>query len=569
MKYCEISKLSASGRAGKWWGDLEKKKGQKWQTMKHNGVLFPPAYEPLPSSVKILHKGKPLKLDAKNTNNVFNVTAEEGAVFFAMKMEQDDRLSAKNPKRHKSVDDKKFTENFWKDWKVILGKDSPIKSLSEVDFKPIQKYIATRSEEKKSNRKTLTKEEKAEEKKEKERLKDLYGYAIVDGVKIALGSYVIQPPGLYMGHGNHPLRGRIKKRTSPSDVTLNVSKDSVPKCKNHGKDCTWGNIVENKDVTWIASWRHPITDEVNYVWLKREESHWVCADDMVKFDKARNLAKNIDKVRSGYTKNLTSSSSRKRQLATAVYLLDKLAIRPGMDKDESKESDTLGLTTLKCENVKFGSDSQITVDFTGKSSIRFVKTFKVEPEVYSNLKNSCKKPSSQLFPDVDANTLNEYLKGFLPDLTAKVFRTYKASSILEKELNSEIPDVDVPTHEKKIVYDRVAIEVAKALNHKKMGGSDERVQKLKEKLVELKAKKKDAKTDKQKASVDKSILLAQAKLEEAEENIATSTSKVNYLDPRITVAWAKKAQLPIEKLYNKTQLQKFIWAMDSPSDWKF
>ncbi len=89
------------------------------------------------------------------------------------------------------------------------------------------------------------------------------------------------------------------------------------------------------------------------------------------------------------------------------------------------------------------------------------------------------------------------------------------------------------------------------------------------KIVLVKKKKKNAKTAKQKASAQRSIDLNEAKLEEAELNISTNTSKVNYLDPRITVSWAKKGQVPIEKLYNKTQLQKFIWAMETPVDWKF
>jgi DNA topoisomerase-1 len=566
MKYCDIQKLSATTRADKWWEKMEKKEGSKWDTLKHNGVLFPPPYEPLPSRIKILHKGEPLSLDSKSTKNPFNITAEEAAVFFAMKMEQDDRLADKSSHRKKSIDDKKFTDNFWKDWKKILGSSHPIKSFKDVDFTPIQKFIAKRSEEKKSTKKS--KEEKDDEKKKKEDLRDLYGYAIVDEVKIPLGNYMVQPPGLYIGHGTHPLRGKIKKRIEPQDITLNISKTNIPKCIINGIPCKWGDIIQNHDVTWIASWRHPITEEMNYVWLKREASEWVCASDIQKFDKARNLAKNIEKVRRKYTEDLSSKNKQTRQLATAVYLLDVLAIRPGTEKDESKEAGTLGLTTLKCSNIKFGSDNKITVDFIGKSSIQFNKKFKVSETVYKNLESLCEK-GTELFPDVNATTLNEYLKTLLPDLTAKVFRTYKASSILEKELDKNIPKESDPVHEKKLAYDRVNIEVAKALNHKKMGGSDTRVEKLKEKITELKEKKSKSKTPKQKQTVQKSIDINTAKLEEAQFNISTSTSKVNYLDPRIVVAWCKKGDVPIEKIYNKTQLTKFVWAMETPLQWKF
>jgi len=569
-KYCDIKKLVADTKAGRWWEKTDHKKGRKWKTMWHNGVLFPEPYEPLPGNVRVLYNGKPIKLDAKNTSNPFNVTAEEAAVFFAMKLEQDNRLKEKRADKKGVMDDAVFKKNFLRDWNKILGPDHKITSLEKVDFKPLTKYIVARSEQKKLAKKAMLKAEKGQEKIQKEAVKDLYGYAVVDGVLIPLGNYMIQPPGVYLGHGKHPLRGNIKKRMKPSDITLNVSLNRVPQCISHGKKCKWGDIVEDKDSTWIASWKHPITDEKSYVWLKREESHWVCMDDMLKFDKARKLDKNIDSIRRQYKKDLSSSTPTTRQLATAVYLLDELAIRPGTDKDESKEAGTLGLTTLKCGNITFKSGKSITINFTGKSSIKFIRTVVINSKAYDNMKTLCgSSRTKSLFPQVNANSLNAYLKTLLDGLTSKNFRTWKASSIFQKELASHIPNPQDETYQKKMVYDNVNIEVAKALNHKRMADNDERVKKLELKIQELEKKKKSAKTPAAKARVQKSITLARGKLEEAKHNISTSTSKVNYLDPRITVAWAKAAEMPIEKLYNKTQLQKFIWALETPKTWRF
>lgn len=571
IQYCDIKKLKANAKADKWWESAVKKKsGDKWKTLVHNGILFPPPYEPLPSNIKIKHKGVPISLDAKNLKNPFNVSAEEAAVFFAIELEKDARLSETKSSRVRIVDEK-FKENFWKNWKLILGSNSPIKSINDVDFSPIQKYIVDRSEKKKQAQKARTKEEKAEEKEKKEELKSIYGYAIVDGVLIPIGNYVVQPPGLYLGHGAHPLRGNIKKRLAPSDITLNVSKTNVPRCIINKEPCKWGDVVEKHDVTWIATWKHPITNEPSYVNLSRTESVFVCANDMEKFEKARKLAKNINKVREKYTKDLNSENDTTRQLATVVYLLDVLAIRPGGEKDEDKEADTQGLTTLTCDTITFDVDNNITINFIGKSSIKFEKTFKVSSVVYNNLKKLCrnKGKSHKIFPDADASALNEYLKTLLPDLTAKVFRTYKASSILQGMLNENKVDPYDLTHEKKLVYDRVNIEVAKALNHKKMGGSDARLIKLKEKIAEYREKRKNATTDKQKATAQKNIDATKVKLEEAEQNISTGTSKGNYLDPRIAVAWCKMNEMPIEKIYNKTNLKKFIWALETPSDWQF
>ena len=50
--------------------------------------------------------------------------------------------------------------------------------------------------------------------------------------------------------------------------------------------------------------------------------------------------------------------------------------------------------------------------------------------------------------------------------------------------------------------------------------------------------------------------------QEENKEIALGTSKLNYLDPRISVAWCKKWAVPVEKIYNKSQREKFAWAID-------
>lgn len=569
MKYREIEKLTADVRQEKWWENNdkeEKKDGLKWHTLRHNGVLFPPEYKRLPKDIKVLYKKKPVKLDAKNTDNKFNISEEEAMFMFANKLEQDQRLSEKNKKRVSIYDDEVFLENFWKDWKKILGKDHVIQDLERVDFQPVIDYIAKTKEEKKKNKKS--KEEKEEEKEQKQAVKDLYGYAVVDGTLMPVGKYVIEPPGIFAGHAKSPIRGRIKGRLAPSDITLNISKEYVPKCQNNGEPCKWGNIVEDRTVTWLASWKDPLTEAVKYVTLSRAESMWVFENDMVKFDKARKLTKNIESVREKYTNDLDSSDILKKQFAVATYLLDKLAIRPGTEKDEKKEADTLGLTTLKCDNVSFLGSNSIEINFFGKSSIEFKKTFDVDERIYKYLKKVC-KDGKKLFPDITANSLNEYLKTLMTGLTSKVFRTWKASTTLEKQLNKTNPDENTEPHEKRLMYDRANIKVAKALNHKKLGDNDAKIEKLKAKANELEDKYLMASTDAQQKRLQKSLDLAKAKLEEAELNIATSTSKDNYMDPRITVAWCKKHDVQIEKIFNKTQLKKFVWSMETESDWKF
>ena len=41
------------------------------------------------------------------------------------------------------------------------------------------------------------------------------------------------------------------------------------------------------------------------------------------------------------------------------------------------------------------------------------------------------------------------------------------------------------------------------------------------------------------------------------------------MDPRISVAWCKRCEVPIDKVFAKTLRDKFNWAMAVPPDWKF
>ena len=53
------------------------------------------------------------------------------------------------------------------------------------------------------------------------------------------------------------------------------------------------------------------------------------------------------------------------------------------------------------------------------------------------------------------------------------------------------------------------------------------------------------------------------------KDVALGTSKINYMDPRISVAWCKRCEVPIDKIFARTLRDKFNWAMAVPPDWKF
>ncbi|CAH1769360.1 7866_t:CDS:1, partial [Entrophospora sp. SA101] len=53
---------------------------------------------------------------------------------------------------------------------------------------------------------------------------------------------------------------------------------------------------------------------------------------------------------------------------------------------------------------------------------------------------------------------------------------------------------------------------------------------------------------------------------EDNKTMALDTSKINYLGPCISVAWCKKYDVPIAKVFNKSLCEKFQWALDVDAD---
>lgn len=72
--------------------------------------------------------------------------------------------------------------------------------------------------------------------------------------------------------------------------------------------------------------------------------------DIKKFEKARELKQRIGEIRENYTKLMKSVSMKERQLGTATYVIDVLAIRAGNEKGDDK-ADTVGCCSLRKEHI--------------------------------------------------------------------------------------------------------------------------------------------------------------------------------------------------------------------------
>lgn len=536
----------------------------RWKKLEHAGPLFPEEYTPLPGNINILYDGRSIHLNATDKENSFNMSAEECAYLYAELKERDARLSITSRSKRKETIDALFNTNFWNDWSIVLQKHHPeITDFSKIDFSQMIDYITMTKTEKAEERGMLLPSEKKQIKEEKEQIKEDYGIAIIDDKKMKIGNFRVQPPGLFIGHDSK-LRGKIKKRMKRSEIIVNgtnvVGDDWLAK--------------ENKPtVTYLAKYKNPVTNSFVYIFLDRNTSPYVETTDMEKFEKARSLKDNIQNVVNQYTIDLQSNNIRRQQLGVAVFLLDKIAIRPGTEKDEEVDNNTVGLTTLRVNNIKLLENDRIKINFFGKSSIEFNKTYKfpafVYKLIYTFLQN--KNENDLVFDTINAVVLNDYLKSIVPGVTAKVFRTWKASSILQDKLDETKIDINDSDKNKLIAFQKANIQTALALNHKKLNQDNEQaILELKQKIEKEKMTLANpSSTEKQKQNSSQKIEEYNVKLIEKNENISVITSKVNYIDPRIVISWAKRVEFPIEKIYNGTQLLKFRWSVETKSTWKF
>lgn len=520
-----------------------KRNSIKWTTLSHNGVYFPPEYEK--HNIPVVYNGKDIYLDVK---------AEEYATLYAKYIETE------------YINNKIFNKNFWSDWKKILGSDHVIQSLENCDFRKIYKYILERKELNKN--KTVDVEK--------------YKIAIIDGKEQPVGNFRIEPPGIFLGRGCNPLIGKVKRRIYPEDITINISKDSkIPITLDGHK---WGNIIHDNNVEWLASWTDTITNKIKYVWLAAH-SELKGKSDEEKFDLAKKLKTKIDDIRKKNNDNMKNGTIHEKQIATAVYLIDKLALRVGNEKDLETEADTVGVTSLRVEHIKLLDNNTLYFDFLGKDSIRYTNKTEIDSLPYNNISKfiNGKNKNDQLFDLVNSNDINKYLNNFMKGLTAKCIRTMASSSLFQEELDKlNIDNLKKMSQKDKInyvlnAYNNANAKVAMLCNHQKSIGKsfDTQINKIRTKIKLLKQKLKDEMQTKNRSDkikkIKKDIKLLKSKkdLKNQIKNISLGTSKNSYLDPRITVAFMKKHNLPIEKVFSTTLRNKFAWSFSVDENYRF
>ena len=136
-------------------------------------------------------------------------------------------------------------------------------------------------------------------------------------------------------------------------------------------------------------------------------------------------------------------------------------------------------------------------------------------------------------------------------------------------------------------FNKANVKVALLCNHQKTvsKGFNESIVKINDKIKQYKKTKQELElkskheTDKSKIKkiknkikiVNDYIKTNKLKKEMKMElkNVSLGTSKINYIDPRITVTFLRKHDIPVDKIFTKTLQEKFFWAFEISNNFRF
>jgi len=487
----------------------------------HNGVLIPPLHRRCGLTIKV--KGNTMKLTPEQ---------EEMAIAWAKKVGTP------------YVEDRVFAKNFHRDFSNKLGiRVKP----GEVDFTRVISFVEEERRWKanlsREERKKLASQRKAQRNANKER----YGYALVDGVQTEVANYAVEPSSIFIGRGKHPLRGRWKEGPRAEHVELNLSPDASRPQGN------WKDILWEPNAVWIARWQDKLTSKTKYVWFS-ESSILKQRKEIEKFDKAKELWQNLQRVQRHIWEGLNTDDTKRRKIATVCFIIDKLKIRVGDEKDPD-EADTVGASTLRPEHINLNGDGTVTFNFLGKDSIPHVFTVELPNNVIRNIKEFSANTKSTLFDGIGSKHVSKFLDEVMIGLSAKVFRTCYASNAVEMKLERTHVKLEDPEYRKKYIATIANLEAAMVCNHRrtipKTWKSSLHKKKIRLRAVQDRAKEIQAKLKKK---IKEQKERYEERLRKQQERLKTTKEKLEAHHRQL--AHRKQQGKPVRALRKLIRLQR-------------
>ena len=180
------------------------------------------------------------------------------------------------------------------------------------------------------------------------------------------------------------------------------------------------------------------------------------------------VAKIFPKIQKILQKDISSTNTKKREIAMIVSLILECGFRIGNKKYEN-ENKSYGLTTIKYRHISF-KNGNININFIGKKGVVNESTCR-NTKIHNYLKAKCKSlgakcAKTNVFSYLNADKkrcpitsvdVNKYLNKIDKDITSKVLRTLNANYLFLKFINDD--DVKVAKNPIKLAIEKVATEL--------------------------------------------------------------------------------------------------------------
>ncbi|XP_030555540.1 DNA topoisomerase 1-like [Drosophila novamexicana] len=481
----------------------------KWQTLEHNGPLFPGAYERLPENVHFLYDNCPIELTEQ---------AEEVATFYAKVL------------RTPFVELSEFNENFFEDFRSCLSVEQRlhITSFELCNFEKISQHLEEQQEAR--SQQDLEEDER-------------YGYCYIDGERLRVKQFRIKPPGLCCPRKGYSLTmGMIRPRVLPEDIMINCDEYADPPAPPPGH--RWRQVVHDRSVTWLYSWHDLVSGSSHYVRARIDKSKRYRLPLRNQLETARRLQQHLPSIRREYRQLWSSEHWLVRQRSVALYCIDQLA----MSCEVPEQPDKVTLCDLRVENLQLhprlaGRKNVVRLQARKSNRQRVYRSVCVQPEVFYNLRVFVcgKEPNDLVLEELTTQLLNAHLEYLMDGLTSHIFCICNASQLLEQRLK-EIPRKASLTVQL-LAYNQALKEVHSFCSNRQRNVAP---------LPAPKSSRLTRRNCTEEERLLKAISLQTKPLVEA---------TLIYLDPRITISWCLRCKIPISAIYMSSAIRKkLIWA---------
>jgi len=180
------------------------------------------------------------------------------------------------------------------------------------------------------------------------------------------------------------------------------------------------------------------------------------------------VAKIFPKIKKILKKDISSTNTKKREIAMIVSLILECGFRIGNKKYEDQNK-SYGLTTIKFHHISFKNNC-ININFIGKKGVINHSICK-NTKIFNYLKNKCEKLGAKCAKKnvfsyknkynktnhIKSIDVNKYLNMIDKDITSKVLRTLNANYLFLKFIND--PKVKSDKNPIKRAIEMVAIEL--------------------------------------------------------------------------------------------------------------